>query len=222
MISKFLFSTLLALLPLSGFAEGFTLRGFGGYNSISYDNNVTPGAANSLNDGTHGCSCKTGTVIFRDLKIKDGTVVGLALGYRFADFVRGEIEGSYRRNELHQELQTGIFTIHDKGDLESFSCMTNAVFSWPQAFFNLQPYIGVGLGCTAEFANWHTCIIDETVLYDLVETTRLGISYQALAGIHLPPYNNLYCGIEFRILDSVIDHMCCCNRSIIFSCRKEF
>ncbi len=150
--------------------------------------------------------------------------MGFAFGYQFNEIFRAELETSYRTNSVHKFVikgNKGQFDVPVNGKLESCSILGNAIFTLPFSYY-IQPYIGVGVGTTGEYSNWSTAVIEDCTWYDFPDDKRLGTSYQLIAGMHLPAYDRIYCGVEFRILDSILDSMCCCNRTILLSVHKQF
>lgn len=197
---------LIALLAFSStFAiaqeTGYVARIFAGYNHISMS--FQPGSK---------------------MKMRDGQVLGAAVGFRWSDIIVTEAEASYRFNETEK------FTIHGKtkqfivpvqGDIKSFSLFGNIFCEFPTRS-SLKMYIGAGLGGTAEYANWNINIIEDSVWLNYRGGSSFALSYQIIAGIRTPLADSYYCGVEFRVLDSVLDHMCDQNRSIIFTYHKIF
>ncbi len=202
MLIKSIIISILFLASSLGAAEkGYHAKAFAGYNAISLQ--YHPGAK---------------------LKVRPGQIAGLALGYRFTPNFTGELEGSYRYNEVNRlELKgkSRQFAVPLSGDIKSFSIMANSKLELP-FLPALVPYVGAGLGITAEYGNWNANIIEDSIWFDYEAGTETAISYQLMVGIRTPIANGYYCAAEFRALDSIIDHMCNHNRSVIFSYHKAF
>jgi len=158
------------------------------------------------------------------MKTRPGVVVGVGLGKKLQDFIFLEGEVSYRYNE------TGNITIHGKnkqfvlpvhGDVTSLTFIGNVIFELPMDV-RIKPYMGTGIGCTAQYANWSINVIEDSAWYDYEGGGSFAYTYQLIAGIRTPISQSYYCCAEVRLLDSVLDHMCENNRSIIFSFNKTF
>lgn len=194
------------LLPLSLFSQNYTVRAFGGYNSINLKAHPEMTA-----------------------KIDGGQLLGVAFGYRFNELFHAELETAYRINSVTEITIKGnqkYFHTTLRRKMESFSIVGNGIFTLPPNFWPFQDfvqlYVGGGIGVTAEYADWMMALIEHNVWYQFEEGKRLGTSYQLLAGFHLPEYRGIVCGVEFKFLDSVLDHMCCRNKSMSFTCGKKF
>lgn len=194
-----MFFVLVAPFALS--AQHYTFRVFGGHNHISLK---------SLSN--------------LKVRVSDGQVAGVAIGYRFTDLLKGEVEATYRYNRVKSQIIKGgenQFTVPLNGKFESIGVMGNMFFTWPIHHY-LQPYVGFGAGGMSEHSDWVIALIDHNIWYDFEEGKRSGIAYQMIVGCHLPQQNGIYIGAEFRIVDSVLDHMTTFNRSLLFSVKKEF
>ncbi len=203
MIKKILITLLAISSPLVAdeIGKGYTARLFAGFNDISM----------SFHPSTK-------------VKVKPGQVAGAAVGYKFNEQLHAEVEGSYRFNEVDKIEIAGRrkqFIVPINGDIKSFSLVGNVLYDLPFKKY-VQPYIGVGMGGTAEYADWSVNIIEDSVWLDYEGGNRAALSYQLIAGIHLPQTKNFTCGVEFRVLDSVLDHMCNHNKSVIFTYKKLF
>ena len=94
--------------------------------------------------------------IGRDV-IKDGYAVGGMVGYQFHDYVRGDLEFTYRKHifdkfELIRDFPARGFKNgqvlplgKDFGSVYSYSYMTNIYFDWKNST-KFTPFIGVGAG----------------------------------------------------------------------------
>lgn len=78
------------------------------------------------------------------VKFKDGYTINAAVGYRFLDIVRIELEGSYMDNTL-KSFTVGGADVLRSGDLQRIAVMGNAIFDL--AFTdNFYGYLGGGIG----------------------------------------------------------------------------
>jgi opacity protein-like surface antigen len=200
-IKSIIVSVLLLSATLSADETRFSAHAFAGYNEVSL---------------TYHPAAK--------LKARSGPIVGVSGAYNFTDRFSVELEGCYRCNEVQRlELKgkDNKFIVPLNGDIKAASLHSNAILKLP-FLPALVPYIGLGIGLTGEHSNWNANIIEDSLWIDLEAGTRMALSYQLIGGIHMPKANGYYCGIEFRILDSILDHMCNHNRSLIFSYHKVF
>jgi hypothetical protein len=197
LITLMVFSTCL----VSANETDYIVRAFGGYNSIAMS-------------------------IYTEAKMKTraGVVIGVGIGKKIEDYILLEGEISYRYNE------TGDITIHGKesqfvlpvhGDVTSLTVIGNVIFEFPTDKI-VKPYVGTGIGCTAQYANWSVNVIQDSAWYDYEGGGSFAYTYQLIAGIRTSISYTYYCAAEVRLLDSVLDHMCENNRSIIFSFNRIF
>jgi opacity protein-like surface antigen len=201
LFKRILFIMMVILPPLMADEPGYQARLFAGYNTVSF--NLHPQGK---------------------MKVRAGQVIGAGFGYRVGNGFVTEVETSFRYNEtdkitLKGKRQQFLIPLH--GDIKSFSLFGNVIYELP---FNssLKPYFGVGLGATAEYSNWSAHLIEDSVWFDMEGGQQFAFSYQLIGGIRLPAMAGYYCGLEFRMFDSVLDHMCNHNRSLIFSYHKLF
>ena len=192
MLKKLLILLSIVFMQFPIVAEEVSIRWFGGINKVSSE-------LPSLG------KCK----------IHDGHILGGAVGRVYSRFLRSEFEASYRYNEVNK-IKFPEYVSHEdlplepylKVKLESFSLLANIIASWPSNSF-FQPYFGAGLGGTRV---WHR----------VNDYKRHGISIHFITGVHLPEWENYYCGAEFRLLSSQIEKMNYTNKSFIFTCHKKF
>lgn len=188
MLKIILIAAALFVMPMQGHADSFTIRGFGGHNIIS--------------SGFHPLG---------RVRIKDGQLLGAAIGLAHTPYLRTEIECSYRYNEISQiEWMVGSeWAITPlKTRLESLSVMTNFISSVPVESF-LRPFFGIGIGGSRV---WH----------QINKWGGHGLTYQFITGFHIPPTEQYYCGLEFRFLHSIVQNMAYNSRSYVFTCHKIF
>lgn len=182
--------------------EGYTFRAFGGYNSVSLSSH--PAAK---------------------FKVRAGQILGGAIGYKISPEIRVEGEATYRLNEVEQMTIRGKskqFAVPVHGDIHSLSYIANAFYE-PPLMWDLSPYFGAGMGVTCEYGDWQIAVIEDSVWIDIQGYERMAFSYQLTLGLRLPAgYDNSFCGVEFRFLDALLDHMCHRNRSVVFSWHKVF
>ena len=70
-----------------------------------------------------------------------------AVGYRFLDQVRSEINLSYRQVDVN-ELNAPSISLDGRGDASAFAVMANAYYDFDIGY-SVSPYLGIGIG----FAN---------------------------------------------------------------------
>jgi len=80
-----------------------------------------------------------------------GPVALGAIGYRFGDGLRVELEGSYRENSISSVStlrKNGEFLglTNVSGNLSTYAAMANVAYDLPFHAWRLQPYVGAGLG----------------------------------------------------------------------------
>lgn len=188
--------------PLAAEGEKYAARIFAGYNSISLS--YHPGAL---------------------LKVRPGQIFGGAVAYHFTSCISGEAELSYRWNEVRKlELKgkTNNYSVPLSGDIKSFSIFCNGVMDLPLSTANLKPYVGAGVGVTAEYGNWNANIIQDSVWFNYEAGSQTAPSYQIILGVRTAPADGYYFAVEFRALDAILDHMCNHNRSTVFNAHKLF
>jgi hypothetical protein len=182
--------------------EGYTVRVFGGYNSVKMSGHPSS-----------------------KVKISNGEILGGAIGYRFSPTVRIEGEIAYRQNEVHSMRlhgKTKNLIVPLKGDIISVSYIGHMMFE-PNLFWLFRPYFGAGLGAVCENGDWQVVVIEDSLWIDIVPYERTAFAYQLTGGLRLPVGQwNTYCGIEVKLLDALLDHMCHCNKSVAFSWHKVF
>lgn len=196
-----LVSLLICVSPLAAQSKVPEMKLFAGYNSLSMHLHPTS-----------------------KLKVKAGQIAGIGIGCHFSENFKCEIEGAYRTNEVQKLVIKGAkeqFTIPINGDTSSCSIMGNGFIELPY-LPSLVPYIGAGLGITAEYSKWNANIVENSLWIDMQPGNQVALSFQLIAGIKTPTVNGYYCGVEFKVLDSVLDHMCNHNRSLVFSYHKMF
>ena len=85
--------------------------------------------------------------------VGSGTHFGGAIGRRFGDSLRGELEISYRGNALVGASVRGIDASQPDGDLAALFLMANLYYDFapvPVGPARLRPYVGLGLGFAQE------------------------------------------------------------------------
>lgn len=77
-------------------------------------------------------------------EFKDGYAINAAVGYRFLDILRLELEGGYMDNKLKSYTVGGVNVLRS-GDLQQISVMGNAILEVPftESFYG---YLGGGIG----------------------------------------------------------------------------
>jgi opacity protein-like surface antigen len=85
--------------------------------------------------------------------VGSGTTFGGAVGRRFGDSLRGELEMSYRSNALKGASVRGIDASQADGDLAALFVMANVYYDFAPIQAGparLRPYVGLGLGFAQE------------------------------------------------------------------------
>jgi opacity protein-like surface antigen len=87
------------------------------------------------------------------LELGSGTTFGGAVGRRFGDSLRGELEISYRSNALKGATVRGLDASQPDGDLAALFLMANVYYDFapiPAGPARFRPYVGLGLGFAQE------------------------------------------------------------------------
>lgn len=188
-------------MPFLGNAENYSFQVFGGYNHvfIKQSSNLK-------------------------VKVSDGEILGANFSLKLSQFLQTELETSYRSNKVRSQMVKGgesQFLVPLHGTLKSVSIFANFICCSSCPYF-IQPYAGIGIGGTCEYAEWSVALIENNTWYDFSEGSRGAISYQIIGGFRLPAQDKIRCGLEFRVLNAMLHHTVCRNHSIVFLARKEF
>lgn len=87
------------------------------------------------------------------LELGSGTTFGGAVGRRFSDSLRGELEISYRSNAVKRAGVQGLDASQPDGDLAALFLMANVYYDFapiPAGPARFRPYVGLGLGFAQE------------------------------------------------------------------------
>lgn len=90
----------------------------------------------------------------RDIKFETGYAMGVAVGYSFLCYFRGEIEGIQLFDKF-KDVKRKIEKSGFKGRLRDYTFVTNFIIEGPTVCY-LKPYIGVGGGFSYERLKIHT------------------------------------------------------------------
>ena len=155
-------------------ARRFYVSGFGGLNFLM-DPDV----------GAAGMSIGEG-------EFDQGFTFGGAVGLRFLDDFRAELEASYRQNDIDR-----LFTASANGDASSLALMANSYYDFPGIFGSrrtpVRPYLGGGIG-VARVA-WNDIVVGASQITDDDEYI---IAYQALAGVGIGVTDSVTLTIDYR------------------------
>ncbi len=125
-------------------------------------------------------------------EMKSGYVMVGAVGRQYGN-IRGELEGSYRANDVDTHKTTGPALAGSRGETSVLAGMGNLYYDMPTggAF---TPYIGAGVGAAkVEFDNYGTNATG-TVLND----SSTVFAYQGIAGLNYALNNNFSLNAEYR------------------------
>jgi opacity protein-like surface antigen len=106
------------------------------------------GGASMVSDPTVTLGGATGR-----LDLASGATFGGAVGRRFGESLRGELEMSYRSNTLKGASVRGIDTSQPDGDLAALFVMANVYYDFapiPTGLARFRPYVGLGVGFAQE------------------------------------------------------------------------
>jgi OOP family OmpA-OmpF porin len=120
----------------------------------------------------------------------DPGFVGLAsIGYGFGNGVRVEIEGNYRQNDPSRVSFGGPLRTVNRGQVQNYGGMFNALFDIDVGSPWVYPYVGAGLGAV------HTEL-------QRLNYGQTNFAYQAIAGLSFPVYGvpGLSVTTEYRFL----------------------
>ncbi len=127
-----------------------------------------------------------------DAEFSQGFALGGAVGFRFVDDFRAEIEGSYRQNDLDL-----VFTANADGDATSLALMANGYYDFPDIGgalrSPLRPYLGGGIG-VARVA-WNDVTVGAT---SIVDDDEFIIAYQAMAGLGFGVTDAVTLTVDYR------------------------
>lgn len=145
-------------------AEGnYYLKGHAGF-SIAQDNDFGQtgvAATGASGDGNYG----------------SGFATGAALGYRYGNGFSAEIDWEYRSND-NDSITFSDGTSYSEGNLASNTFFVNGFYTFQEAFDNVRPYIGAGIGWVQE--------IDLDIEAAGIETSYTGdseIAWQLMTGL---------------------------------------
>ncbi len=121
-----------------------------------------------------------------------GFAFGGAVGLRFLDDFRAELEASYRQNDIDR-----LFTASGGGDATSLALMANSYYDFPDLFGSrrtpVRPYLGGGIG-VARVA-WNDVSVGATQITDDDEYI---VAFQALAGVGIGVSDSVTLTVDYR------------------------
>jgi len=141
-----------------------------------------------------------------DIELDDGFMAGIAVGARFNDWIRGEIELSGHRHGIDETLTFGFYysagiygyggwTVEAEGDVSAMFLLANLWVDLPlgDAF---RPYVGGGIGVGRLSAD----IIFTTSGYDytFLDESDWGFAYQLGAGVAFDIMPNIALDVGYR------------------------
>lgn len=208
MFRNCIFALLTFLLPMVGNAASCThlyMRGFAGVNVIDLP------------------EFNSDEVIER-LETDIGYIVGGAVGYHLSGIFRIETEFAYRCNTLDQlvvnEEDVNLALVMD-GGINSYAYMLNAIFDIPIKFV-CTPYVGFGIGGTAEQGHGRFIILEDTPQDRRFKYKRNAAAYQMVAGFNIISLFSVNGSIEYHYFDLVGEENSNPNHSLSFCLRNTF
>ncbi len=124
---------------------------------------------------------------------QSGYIIAGSVGYNWLHGLQFEAEYAYRRNAIRKIHFSGRdFSM--QGQLRSSSCMANLLWDLPSCEFacwNLQPFIGAGIGC--DFQHIHAS--NSRFIYN---ENRNRFSWQMMAGLAYPILCNTEMTLEYK------------------------
>ena len=118
-------------------------------------------------------------------ELNDGYAVIVAVGTGFGP-VRGEIEGSYRRNSVDSAQGFGL-TLPGTGRASALSAMVNAYFDPAFNIGPLKPYVGGGVGVSrvraSEVSATGLPFGGPVTNFGSISGDRTGFAWQLMAGV---------------------------------------
>lgn len=128
-----------------------------------------------------------------------GTTFGGAIGRRFSDSLRGELEISYRSNGLKGARLAGIDAVQSDGDLAALLFMANVYYDFapiPAGPARFRPYVGLGLGFAQEVDT------DLTVRGSAAQFSGSGAAWQLSLGVNWDYGSRWIAGLGLRYTDA--------------------
>lgn len=140
-----------------------------------------------------------------DLDYKNGIGVYTALGYAYGNAWRGELEFSYRANDVRQLAGDGLgFNGWPEGTLEgevkSYSFMANLIRDFDFGSNVVKPYLGAGIGFSrvkAEMSGLNPVAIPGLTTM-AIDDGDIAFAYQGIAGLAFSLAENLVLDVSYR------------------------
>jgi opacity protein-like surface antigen len=189
-------ATLVCLLVLIGLIPAATLaevsNRYGPYLSLSGGPTVPSGGFGFNPDNT-----TTPTIPTADFDVNDGYAVIGAAGI-YIDAWRGEIELSYRANDLTNASIDGVPPIaSSSGDFSALSFMANAYYDLPIIQDHLNLYIGGGAGVASLSMNASATDIAGT--HYSLDASNAAFALQFMAGLDAPITKRIHLTFGYRL-----------------------
>lgn len=128
-----------------------------------------------------------------------GTTFGGAVGRRFSDSLRGELEISYRSNGIKGARLAGIDASQSDSDLAALFFMANVYYDFapiPAGPARFRPYVGLGLGFAQEVDT------DLTVRGAAAQFSGSGAAWQLSLGVNWDYGSRWFAGAGLRYTDA--------------------
>lgn len=128
-----------------------------------------------------------------------GTSFGGAVGRRFGESLRGELEIGYRSNAVKGASVRGIDASQSDGDLAALFFMANVYYDFapiPAGPARFRPYVGLGLGFAQEVDT------DLTVRGAAAQFSGSGAAWQLALGVNWDYGSRWIAGVGLRYTDA--------------------
>lgn len=189
---KTLLGLVVAFLPVTALAENVADR-YGYYLSLSGGPTVPSGDLSFDPDTPSGGT----TIPSADFNVKDGYAAIAAMGV-YLDSFRGELEFSYRANDLSDASISGAGPIlSSSGDFSAFSVMANAYYDLPIIQDHLILYIGAGAGVAAMDIN--TSALSTAGTSYSIDAENAALAVQAMIGLDAPITKRIHVTFGYRL-----------------------
>jgi opacity protein-like surface antigen len=129
----------------------------------------------------------------RDFNMDNGWIVGGAVGVKFANGIRAEVEVTHSDAPANTVEIGNLFSVPATGGIETNSLMFNAVKEFGKGRFH--PYLGAGIGLSSVDVDM---IAGPGIRYDGEEVV---FAYHFLAGVGFDLTDRIQTFLEYRIGD---------------------
>ena len=133
------------------------------------------------------------------LDVGSGTSFGGAVGRRFGESLRGELEISYRNSALKGASVRGIDASQPDGDLAALFLMANVYYDFapiPAGVARFRPYVGLGLGYAQEVDT------DLSIRGAAGQFSGAGVAWQLALGVNWDYGSRWIAGAGVRYTDA--------------------